>query len=138
LKEHLPRRTELVVTRTIDGPPPTVFEAWTDADLLWRWWVPKSLGVPLLSCEVDARDLEVTLPSRLVSTKEEGDGGHVMTTASVVTSRSLLSRGFWSIRHLQAHDRGDHRGLAFRGAHGGAAGCRAASTHSSRPSIGIS
>jgi uncharacterized protein YndB with AHSA1/START domain len=40
LKEHLPRRTELVVTRTIDDPPPSVFEAWTDADLLWQWWIP--------------------------------------------------------------------------------------------------
>jgi uncharacterized protein YndB with AHSA1/START domain len=46
---------ELVVTRTIDGPPPSVFEAWTDAELFRQWWVPKSSGVKLLSCEVDAR-----------------------------------------------------------------------------------
>ena len=95
---------ELVVTRTIDGPPPSVFEAWTDADLFRQWWVPKSLGVTLLSCEVDARVgggyrltfdvgaaepmafygryLEVTPPSRLVWTNEEGDGGQVVTTAT--------------------------------------------------------
>jgi len=95
---------ELVVTRTIDGPPPSVFEAWTDADLFRQWWVPKSFGVTLLSCEIDARVgggyrltfdngaeepmaffgryLEVTRPSRLVWTNEEADGGHVVTTAT--------------------------------------------------------
>src|SRR5215470_12208103 len=46
---------ELVVTRTIDGPRDVVFEAWTDAELFRQWWVPKSLGLELLSCEVDAR-----------------------------------------------------------------------------------
>ena len=95
---------ELVVTRTIDGPPPSVFEAWTNADLFRQWWVPKSLGVTLLSCEIDARVgggyrltfengtaepmaffgryLEVTPPSRLVWTNEEDDGAHVVTTAT--------------------------------------------------------
>jgi uncharacterized protein YndB with AHSA1/START domain len=93
---------ELVVRRTIDGPPDAVFEAWTDAELFRQWWVPKSLGVTLLSCEVDARVgggyrltfdtgtaepmaffgryLEVTPPSRLVWTNEEDDGGTVVTT----------------------------------------------------------
>src|SRR5687768_18311014 len=46
---------ELVVTRTIDCPPPSMFEAWTDADLCRQWWVPKAFGVTLLSCEIDAR-----------------------------------------------------------------------------------
>ena len=46
---------ELVVTRTIGGPREAVFEAWTDAELFRQWWVPKSLGITLLSCEVDAR-----------------------------------------------------------------------------------
>jgi uncharacterized protein YndB with AHSA1/START domain len=95
---------EVVVTRTIDGPPPRVFEAWTDADLLRQWWVPKSFGLKLLSCEIDARVggtyrltfdtgggepmaffgryLEVTPPTRLVWTNEEGDGGAVVTTAT--------------------------------------------------------
>jgi uncharacterized protein YndB with AHSA1/START domain len=95
---------ELVVTRTIDGPPPSVFEAWTDAELFRQWWVPKSSGVKLLSCEVDARVgggyrltfdngtaepmaffgryLEVTPPTRLVWTNEEGDEGTVVTTVT--------------------------------------------------------
>jgi uncharacterized protein YndB with AHSA1/START domain len=95
---------ELVVTRTINGPPPSMFEAWTDAELFRQWWVPKSSGLKLLSCEVDARVgggyrltfdngsaepvaffgryLEVTRPTRLVWTNEEGDGGTVVTTAT--------------------------------------------------------
>ena len=95
---------ELVVTRTIDGPRDVVFEAWTDAEQFQRWWVPNSLGVKLLSCEVDARVgggyrltfdngtaepmaffgryLEVTPPTRLVWTNEEGDEGTVVTTVT--------------------------------------------------------
>ena len=46
---------ELVVTRTINGPARIVFEAWTQPELLKRWWVPKSIGITLLSCELDIR-----------------------------------------------------------------------------------
>jgi len=46
---------EVVVTRTINGPARIVFEAFAKAELLRRWWVPKSMGMTLLSCEVDAR-----------------------------------------------------------------------------------
>src|SRR5688500_43529 len=46
---------ELVVTRTINGPARIVFEAWTKPELFKRWWVPKSIGVSLLSCEMDVR-----------------------------------------------------------------------------------
>jgi uncharacterized protein YndB with AHSA1/START domain len=46
---------ELVITRTVSGPARIVFEAWTQAELLQQWWVPKSVGLTLLSCEVDAR-----------------------------------------------------------------------------------
>ena len=42
---------EVVVTRTINGPARIVFEAFTKAELLKRWWVPKSMGMTLLSCE---------------------------------------------------------------------------------------
>ncbi|MCC7420203.1 MAG: SRPBCC domain-containing protein [Planctomycetaceae bacterium] len=92
---------EVVVTRTINGPARIVFEAFTKAELLRRWWVPRSMGMTLLSCEVDARVggkyrlvfdhspeplaffgtyVEVTPPSRLAWTNEEGgDGGSVTT-----------------------------------------------------------
>ena len=95
---------ELVVTRTIDGPRDVVFEAWTDAELFRQWWVPKSVGIKLLSCEIDARVgggyrltfdngtaepmaffgryLEVTPPTRLVWTNEEDDGSMVVTTVT--------------------------------------------------------
>jgi uncharacterized protein YndB with AHSA1/START domain len=46
---------ELVVTRTIDGPPRLVWEAWTRSELFRRWWVPKSAPISLLSCELDVR-----------------------------------------------------------------------------------
>ena len=46
---------EVVVTRTINGPARIVFEAFTRAELFKRWWVPKSVGMTLLSCDIDAR-----------------------------------------------------------------------------------
>src|ERR1700741_2579944 len=46
---------ELVVTRTFHGPARIVFEAWTKPELIQRWWVPKSMGMSLLSCEADVR-----------------------------------------------------------------------------------
>lgn len=95
---------ELTVTRVIDGPRDLVFEAWTDAELFRQWWIPKSYGLTLLSCEIDARVgggyrltfdvgaaepmaffgryLEVTPPTRLAWTNEEGDEGQVVTTVT--------------------------------------------------------
>jgi uncharacterized protein YndB with AHSA1/START domain len=91
---------ELVVTRTINGPPRLVFEAFSKPELLRRWWVPKSSGLSLLSCEADVRVggryrlvfgqgmefhgryLEVTPHSRLVWTNEEGDDGGAVTTVT--------------------------------------------------------
>jgi uncharacterized protein YndB with AHSA1/START domain len=92
---------ELVVTRIFNGPARIVFEAWTKPELLKRWWVPKSTGVSLLSCEADVRVggryrfefgregsstmaffgryVEVTPHSRLVWTNEESDDGAVTT-----------------------------------------------------------
>jgi len=94
---------ELVVTRTFNGPTRIVFEAWTKPELFRQWWVPKSCGLSLLSCEMDVRVggryrlvfshpaapkpmeffgryLEVTPHSRLVWTNEEGgDSGQVTT-----------------------------------------------------------
>jgi uncharacterized protein YndB with AHSA1/START domain len=92
---------ELVVTRTFNGPARIVFAAWTKPELLKLWWVPKSMGMSLLSCEADVRVggryrfvfsqgaaepmafhgryLEVTPHSRLVWTNEESDEGSVTT-----------------------------------------------------------
>jgi len=46
---------ELVVTRIVNAPARLVFEAWTKPALFKRWWVPKSFGLTLLSCEMDVR-----------------------------------------------------------------------------------
>ena len=94
---------ELVVTRTVNAPARLVFEAWTKAELFRRWWVPKSYGLTLLSCEMDVRVggqyrlvfrhedstmeffgtyLEVIPHSRLVWTNEEGDDGKTITTVT--------------------------------------------------------
>ncbi len=92
---------ELVVTRTFNGPARIVFEAWTKPELFRRWWAPKSMGMSLLSCEMDVRVggkyrlefepdamaffgtyLEVTPHSRLVWTNEEGGEGGPVTTVT--------------------------------------------------------
>jgi uncharacterized protein YndB with AHSA1/START domain len=93
---------EVVVTRTINGPAYLLFEAWTEPELFKQWWVPKSMGMSLLSCEIDVRVgggyrlvfdlgdsnsmaffgryLEVVPHSRIVWTNEEsGEGGAVST-----------------------------------------------------------
>ena len=91
---------EIVTTRTFNGPARIVFEAWTKPELFKRWWVPKSMGMSLLSCEMDVRVggkyrlvfaheasesaffgtyKEVTPHSRLVWTNEESDEGPVTT-----------------------------------------------------------
>ena len=94
---------EVVVTRIFNAPARLVFEAWTTAELFRRWWVPKSFGLTLVSCEMDVRVggqyrlvfrhedstmeffgtyLEVTPHSRLVWTNEEGDNGKTVTTVT--------------------------------------------------------
>jgi uncharacterized protein YndB with AHSA1/START domain len=96
---------ELVVTRIFNGPARLVFEAWTQPELFKRWWVPKSTGMSLVSCEMDVRVggkyrlvfshpaapkpmeyfgryLEVTPDSRLVWTNEEGGESGQVTTVT--------------------------------------------------------
>jgi len=46
---------EVVVTRTFDAPARLVFEAWTNPKLFKQWWVPRSMGMTLRSCELDVR-----------------------------------------------------------------------------------
>jgi len=96
---------ELVVTRNINGPARIVFEAFTKPELFMRWWLPKSYGITVVSCEMDVRVgggyrlmlamgdsqpmafygryLEVTPPTRLVWTNEEGAEGGQVTTVTL-------------------------------------------------------
>jgi uncharacterized protein YndB with AHSA1/START domain len=46
---------EMVVTRSFDAPAHILFDAWTKPELFRQWWVPKSYGLLLLSCEMDVR-----------------------------------------------------------------------------------
>lgn len=96
---------EVVVTRTFNAPARLVFEAWTRPEQFKRWWAPKSFGISFLSCEADARVggryrfvfrhpaseqpmaffgryIDVTPPSRLVWTNEEGGDGGAVTTVT--------------------------------------------------------
>ncbi len=94
---------DIVVSRTIDAPPRLVWEAWTRPELFQRWWVPRSLGMSLVACELDVRVggryrlafddegstteffgryLEVTPPSRLAWTNDEGGGEAIVTTVT--------------------------------------------------------
>jgi uncharacterized protein YndB with AHSA1/START domain len=45
----------IVISRTFNGPPRIVFEAWTKAELVKRWWAPRSLGVSIVSVDADIR-----------------------------------------------------------------------------------
>ena len=96
---------EMVVRRTFNGPARIVFAAWTTPALLMRWWMPKSIGISFISCEVDARTggtyrfvfghpatgqpvaffgryIEVTPHARLVWTNDEGGEGGAVTTVT--------------------------------------------------------
>ena len=118
---------EMVITRTFNAPARLVFEAWTKPELMSRWWVPKSAGMTLLSCEMDVRVggtyrfvfqhapepmaffgryLEVSPHSRLVWTNEEGgDAGQVSTMTLEErgdTTRMVLHEVFPSREALDA------------------------------------
>jgi len=91
---------EVVVTRSFNAPARLVFEAWSKAEHFKKWWVPKSLGMTLRSCEMDVRTggkyrlnfgdgmdffgryLEVTPHSKIVWTNEEGGENGSITTVT--------------------------------------------------------
>ena len=93
---------ELLVTRTFDAPARIVFEAWSKPELFRQWWIPKSVELTLLSCDMDVRTggtyrlvfshpaseqpmaffgtyREVIPQKRIVWTNEESDEGAVTT-----------------------------------------------------------
>ena len=92
---------EIVVTRTFDAPARIVFDAWTRPELFMRWWAPRSMGMTIRACEMDARTggkyrlefgqdaasafaffgkyIEVIPNERIVWTNEESDDGAVTT-----------------------------------------------------------
>lgn len=105
---------EVVVTRMFDAPARLVFEAWSKPELFRKWWVPRSMGMTLRSCEMDVRTggtyrlvfgddpanamafygkyLEVVPDKRIVWTNEEsGDAASITTvTLEERDGRTLL------------------------------------------------
>lgn len=95
---------EMELTREFNAPPELVFEAWTEAKHVRKWWAPLALGVSVVSIEADVRVggkyryefkpgeapqfafsgqyLEVTPPKRLVYTQlyEPVPGSEVVIT----------------------------------------------------------
>jgi uncharacterized protein YndB with AHSA1/START domain len=45
----------IVITRTFRAPPRFVFEAWTKAEHVKRWFAPKSRGAEIVDCTADVR-----------------------------------------------------------------------------------
>jgi uncharacterized protein YndB with AHSA1/START domain len=96
---------EVVVTRTFDAPARLVFEAWSRPELFRKWWVPRSMGMTLRSCQMDVRTggsyrlefgddpanpmaffgkyLEVVPDKRIVWTNEEGGEDGSVTTVTL-------------------------------------------------------
>lgn len=113
---------ETLVRRTVDAPARLVFEAFTKPELFKQWWIPKSMGMTLVSCDMDVRTggsyrleirhpaapepmaffgryVEVTPHSRLVWTNEEnGEAGSVTT----VTFEERAGATLVEVRELYA------------------------------------
>ena len=114
---------EVAISRVINGPARLVFEAWTRAELLEQWWVPKSVPIKLLSCEADVRVggayrlvfdagcdqtmaffgkyLEVVPPSRLSWSNDEGgeDAAYITTVTFTEEDNGEKTRVVLSERH---------------------------------------
>lgn len=96
---------ELVVTRTVKGPPSFVYKAWADPELFPLWWAPASFCVTIISYEADVRSggsyrlvmghassdqpmaffgryIEVVPGARIVWTNDEGDEEGPVTTVT--------------------------------------------------------
>ncbi len=101
---------DVVVTRWFDAPARLVFEAWSNPELFQRWWLPRSMDMTLHACEMDVRTggtyrldfgggmeffgryLEVTPPSLIVWTNDEGGEDASVTTVTFeeLDGRTLL------------------------------------------------
>jgi uncharacterized protein YndB with AHSA1/START domain len=48
----LPTDEEILITREFDAPPSLVYRAWTEPELVRRWWSPRG---EMTVCEIDLR-----------------------------------------------------------------------------------
>jgi uncharacterized protein YndB with AHSA1/START domain len=92
------------IAQTYDAPLQAVWDAWTRPERFRRWWLPRSMGLTLVSIEMDVRPggtyrlligdgtsepmpffgtyLEVVPLARLVWTNDEGDEEGSVTTVT--------------------------------------------------------
>lgn len=114
---------EIVIHRRFAAAAPIVFEAYSRADLVAKWWAPKSLGVEMVSAEADVRKggtyryvikapgqneigfngvyQEVSPHSRLVFTQiyePMADMGEVVVTVTFTEGRDQQGRGYTDVR----------------------------------------
>jgi uncharacterized protein YndB with AHSA1/START domain len=91
---------EIVITRIFDSAVNHVFKAWSEPDLFKEWWVPRSMGIALESCEMRVqtggtyrlsfgegmdffgRYIEVVPHSRIVWTNDESGANGPVTTVT--------------------------------------------------------
>ena len=84
------------MTRTFDGPARLVYGAWTKPELFRQWWVPKSYGLTLLSCEMDVRVggtrlvcMEMTTPNGPMRMWFTGEFREIVTHRRLVYTESI-------------------------------------------------
>lgn len=118
---------ELLVTRSFDAPAALVFEAWSRPELFRQWWTPKSMGMTIVSCEMDVRTggsyrleighpatshvmaffgryLDVVPGERIVWTNEEnGEGAITTVTFAEADGRTtvVISNLFPNVQGLE-------------------------------------
>jgi len=93
---------ELRISRTFDAPRALVFDAWTKAEHLEKWFTPRPLTTPScevdfrpggvfrlvmrmpngVECPMDCRFGDIVVPERIVFTGKIHDGNDVSTTVT--------------------------------------------------------
>ena len=129
---------DLVLTRLIEAPCEKVYRAWTEADLLKRWFAPKPYTTPVAELDVrpgganfivmrgpDGRDmpnrgvyLEVVPNQRLVFTDAyvaawEPSEKPFMTVILTFESEGGKARYTARVRHWTVADRDAHEKMGF-------------------------
>jgi uncharacterized protein YndB with AHSA1/START domain len=132
--------TELFITRLINAPPSAVWQAWSRADLLIKWWIPAPMeckvikldlrpgggfetqmrqGDDAFSPHVEGCFLDVAPNQRLVWTTCLGDGWRplepwlALTAEITFTAEGSGTRYSCLVKHKTAADSKKHADLGF-------------------------
>src|SRR5438128_7328723 len=125
-KVSLPSDREIVGSRIMDAPPELVFKAYTDPELIPRWWGPRRYATTVDKMDVrpggvwryisrgaDGTEFafhgtyrEIKRPERLVSTFEfEGMPGHVVVDTATFEERGWKTQVTVTSRFESVEDR---------------------------------